>query len=242
MDLSSRLDSLQKRIAAACSRAGRNPVEVMLLPVTKGVPAETIRAAAELGLAVFGESKVQEARLKISACPSRFRWHMLGHLQSNKCRDAVHFFEMIQSVDGLAIAQEINKWAEKAGKDMPVLLEVNVAGESTKFGYRPDRLLAELMELNALRRIEIRGLMTIAPWTPEPEKVRPVFHAMRELKNECEKILGAPLQHLSMGMSGDFEIAIEEGATLIRLGTALFGSRAPMKKALRSQDETETVG
>jgi pyridoxal phosphate enzyme (YggS family) len=242
MDLASRLDSIQKRIAAACGKAGRDPAGVMLLAVTKGIPPEAIRAAADLGLAVFGESKVQEARLKISTCPSRYRWHMIGHLQSNKCRDAVHFFEMIQSVDSLAIAQEINKWAEKAAKDMPVLLEVNVAGESSKFGYHPEELLKELAELNALRKIEIHGLMTIAPWAEEPEKVRPVFRKLRELKLECEKILGAPLQQLSMGMSGDFETAIEEGATIVRVGTALFGPRAEVKKALRSRDETETVG
>jgi pyridoxal phosphate enzyme (YggS family) len=242
MDLASRLDSLQKKIRAACDRVGRDPAQVTLLAVTKGVPPEMIRAAADLGLNVFGENKVQEARLKISACPSRYRWHMIGHLQSNKCRDAVHFFEMIQSVDSLAIAREINKWAEKAGKDMPVLLEVNVAGESSKFGYRPEQLLAELGELNALRRIEIQGLMTIAPWTEEPEKVRPIFGKLAEIKSGCEKILGAPLAHLSMGMSGDFEIAVEEGATIVRVGTALFGARAQLKKALRSQDQTETVG
>src|SRR5215212_5755417 len=199
MDLASRLDSLQKQITAACAKAGRDPADVLLLPLTKGVPPEMIRSAAELGLAVFGESKVQEARLKISTCPSRYRWHMIGHLQSNKCRDAVHFFEMIQSVDSLAIAQEINKWAEKSARDVPVLLEVNVAGESSKFGYRPEQLLAELMALNALRKIEIHGLMTIAPWTDEPERARPIFRRLRELKMECEKILGAPLEHLSMG-------------------------------------------
>src|SRR3954454_12168036 len=242
MDLASRLDSIQKKIREACGRVGRDPAQVTLLAVTKGVPPEMIRAAADLGLNVFGENKVQEARLKISACPSRYRWHMIGHLQSNKCRDAVHFFEMIQSVDSLAIAREINKWAEKAGKDMPVLLEVNVAGESSKFGYRPEQLLAELGELNALRRIEIQGLMTIAPWAEEPEKVRPVFGKLAEVKIECENKLGAPLTHLSMGMSGDFEIAVEEGATIVRVGTALFGARAQLKKTLRSQDETETVG
>jgi pyridoxal phosphate enzyme (YggS family) len=242
MDLASGLDSIQKRITAACGRAGRDPAQVTLLAVTKGVPPEMIRAAADLGLNLFGENKVQEAKLKVSACPSRYRWHMIGHLQSNKCRDAVHFFEMIQSVDSLAIAREINKWAEKAGKDMPVLLEVNVAGESSKFGYRPEQLLAELGELNALRRIEIHGLMTIAPWTDEPEKVRPVFAKLAALKTECETILGAPLAQLSMGMSGDFEIAVEEGATIVRVGTALFGARAQVRKALRSQDETETVG
>jgi len=122
-------------------------------------------------------------------------------------------------------AEEINRRSEQAAKTMPILLEVNAAGEASKFGYRPENLLAELRSINALARLEIHGLMTIAPWTPEPEKARPVFRQLRELKSECEQILGAPLPHLSMGMTGDFEVAIEEGATLIRVGTALFGPR-----------------
>ena len=137
---------------------------------------------------------------------------------------------MIQSVDTLALAQEIDRRAAQAAKTMPILLEVNIAGEGGKFGYNPDDLLKELAQINALKRIEIQGLMTIAPWTPEPEKVRPVFRQLRELRVRCEQILGAPLPHLSMGMSGDFEVAIEEGATLLRIGTALFGPRSGAKK------------
>jgi pyridoxal phosphate enzyme (YggS family) len=136
---------------------------------------------------------------------------------------------MIQSVDGLALAQEISKRAEAAAKTMPLLLEVNVAGESSKFGYPPERLLADLKELNALPRLEIQGLMTVPPWSAEPEPARPHFRRLRELKAQCEQILGAPLPHLSMGMTGDFEIAIEEGATIVRLGTALFGRRTRVK-------------
>jgi pyridoxal phosphate enzyme (YggS family) len=132
---------------------------------------------------------------------------------------------MIQSVDSLALAQEINKWADRSAKTMPILLEVNVAGESSKFGYPPARLLEEFLQINDLKKIEIHGLMTVAPWTPDPEKVRPVFRRLRELKQECEQRLGAPLPHLSMGMSGDFEVAIEEGATMVRVGSALFGPR-----------------
>ncbi|MBI5775462.1 MAG: YggS family pyridoxal phosphate-dependent enzyme [Verrucomicrobia bacterium] len=230
MSLADNLDSIQQRIRAACARAGRDPADVTLLAVAKNHPPETVRAAAELGLALFGENRVQEAKAKIPLCPDRLRWHMIGHLQSNKCRDAVHFFEMIQSVDSLALAQEINKSCDKAAKTMPVLLEVNIAGEGSKFGYSPAQLLAELAQINALPRLEIHGLMTIAPWTPEPEKVRPVFRRLRELKTQCEQILGAPLPHLSMGMSGDFEIAIEEGATLVRIGSALFGPRPRQDK------------
>ena len=225
MSLAGNLEKVERRIADACARSGRNPTEVQLVAVTKGHPPEAIREAADLGLTLFGENKVQEAKVKISRCPGRLRWHMIGHLQSNKVRDAVHFFEMIQSVDSLSLAEEINRWADRGAKTMPILLEVNVAGESSKFGYRPDRLLAELAQINALPKIEIHGLMTIAPWTPEPEKVRPVFRRLRELKAECDAILGAPLPHLSMGMSGDLEVAVEEGATMVRIGSALFGPR-----------------
>lgn len=141
---------------------------------------------------------------------------------------------MIQSVDSLHLAGEIHTCAEKAARTMPVLLEVNIAGESSKFGYSPERLLDELKAVNALSRIEIHGLMTIAPWTPTPEKVRSVFRRLRELKSRCEDMLGAPLAHLSMGMTGDFEVAIEEGSTLVRIGTALFGER---KAAFKEGEE-----
>jgi pyridoxal phosphate enzyme (YggS family) len=225
MDLAANFNRLQARIAAACGRAGRSPDSVTLLAVSKGQPPEAVRAAAELGLAVFGENRVQEARVKIPECPNRLRWHMIGHLQSNKARDAAHWFGMIESVDSLALAEELDKWSDKQAKTLPVLLEVNIAGEASKFGYPPARLLAELPRINALKHLEIHGLMTIAPWTAEPEKVRPCFRQLRELREECGQILGAPLPHLSMGMSGDFEVAIEEGATIIRVGTALFGAR-----------------
>ena len=225
MSLAENLVSIQQRIVAACARAGRDVGSVTLMAVSKGMSPEVVREAAECGLTLFGESKVQEAKVKISQCPGRLRWQMIGHLQSNKCRDAVQLFEMIQSVDSLALAQEINKWAVKEAKTMPVLLEVNLAGESTKFGFKPEQLLAELEMMNALPKIEIHGLMMIAPWTPEPEKVRPIFRQLRELKTQCEEKLGAPLPQLSMGMSGDFEVAIEEGATMVRVGTSLFGSR-----------------
>jgi pyridoxal phosphate enzyme (YggS family) len=207
MDFLSNLNAVQQRIDAACARVGRDPASVTLLAVSKGQPPEAVRAAADAGLVLFGESKVQEAKAKIPLCPGKLRWQMIGHLQSNKCRDAVHFFEMIQSVDSLSLAQEINKCANNAAKTMPILLEVNIAGESSKFGYRPEQLLSELEQINALPKIEIHGFMTIAPWTDEPEKVRPIFKRLRELKTECEQILGAPLPQLSMGMSGDFEIA-----------------------------------
>jgi len=229
MSLADNLAVVQQRIAAAGARGGRDPGSITLLAVTKSQPPEMVRAAADCGQILFGENKVQEAKAKIPLCPSRLRWHFIGHLQSNKCRDAVEWFEMIQSVDSLPLAQEISKRAGQAAKTMPILLEVNVAGEASKFGYQPEQLLAELKEINALPRIEIHGLMTVPPWSEEPEKTQPYFRRLRELKLECEQMLGAPLPHLSMGMSGDFEVAIEEGATIVRIGTALFGPRPTAK-------------
>ena len=225
MDFEANLKAVRQRIEAACARAGREPGSVTLVAVTKSQSPEAVCEAAALGLSLFGENKVQEAKAKIPLCPGRLRWHMVGHLQTNKCRDAVGLFEMVQSVDSLHLAEELNKRAEQAAKTMPVLLEVNAVGEASKFGCRPEQLLADLGRLNALPRLEIHGLMTVPPWALDPEKVRPVFRQMRELKEQCEQLLGAPLPHLSMGMTGDFEVAIEEGATMVRLGTALFGAR-----------------
>jgi hypothetical protein len=196
MELDERLHGIRERISAACELAGRDPAEVMLLPVSKNHSANAVRELTHHGCRVFGESKIQEAKLKISACPGNLEWHLIGHLQSNN-----------------------------AAKDMPVLLEVNVAGEGSKYGFNPAELLDVLEPINDLPRLEIHGLMTLAPWVPEAEKVRPIFQRLRELKEACEQKLGAPLQHLSMGMSGDFEVAIEEGATIVRIGTALFGPR-----------------
>ena len=232
MPLAENLAAVQARIAAACGRSGRDPAEVTLLAVSKNHPADAVAEAVGLGLTTFGENRVQEAKAKIPLSPSRARWHFIGHLQSNKARDAVALFGTIESVDSLALAEEINKWAGQSAKTVPVLLEVNVAGEATKFGFTPDRLLAELERINALPKIEIHGLMTIAPWSPEPERARSVFRGLRELNESCGKILGAPLTQLSMGMSGDFEVAIEEGATLVRVGTALFGERPKLKKQM----------
>lgn len=236
MDLAENYNSVRRRIVDACARAGRDPSSVQLVAVSKGHTSETVQAAADLGISLFGENRVQEARAKIPLCPGRLRWHMIGHLQTNKARDALSLFEMIQSVDSLHLAAELDRWAERLGRTVPVLLEVNVAGESTKYGYNPETLLAELQSLNALKRLEIVGLMTMAPWTSEPERVRPVFRRLREMKLQCEQILGAPFEHLSMGMTSDFEVAIEEGATIVRIGTALFGERCR-----RNADSAETT-
>jgi pyridoxal phosphate enzyme (YggS family) len=239
MDLADNFETIRRRIGEACARAKRNPADVQLLAVTKGHGPDTIAAAADVGQSLFGENKVQEAKAKIPLCPGRLRWHMIGHLQSNKCRDAVQLFDMLEGVDSLALATEINKQAERLAKTMPILLEVNVAGESSKFGYKPDALLTEFMQINALPKIEIHGLMTVPPYSPNPERSREYFRQLRALKTKCEEILGAPLPHLSMGMSADFEIAIEEGATIVRIGTALFGPRSYAKTKRDSADETQ---
>ena len=225
MNFAENLHSIQQRLAAACGRAGRAVSSVTLLAVSKSHPPETIHAAVAAGQWLFGENKIQEAKAKIPLGPGKARWQFIGHLQSNKVRDAVELFELIQGVDSLAVAQEISKRAEQAGKTMPILVEVNVAGEGSKFGYAPERLLAELNALSALPRLEIRGLMAIPPYAPEAEKSRPYFQKLRELKTQAKQALGLALPELSMGMSGDFEIAIEEGATMVRVGTALFGER-----------------
>lgn len=234
MPLAENLAVVQSRIANACARANRPPSEVTLLAVSKNHPAETVTEAVRLGLTLFGENRVQEAKAKIPLSPGRARWHFIGHLQSNKARDAVALFETIESVDSLALASELQKQAEKQAKTVKMLLEVNVAGESSKFGWNPERLLAELVQINAFPRLELHGLMTVAPYVTDAEKVRLVFRRLRELRDRCADALGAPLPVLSMGMSGDLEVAVEEGATLVRVGTALFG---PRPKVLREESE-----
>ncbi len=235
MDLAENLANIQQRVRAACDRAGRDPASVELMAVSKNHPAESVRAMASLGIRLFGENRVQEGRIKIPQCPGHLRWHLIGHLQTNKARDAVQCFQMIQSVDSLRLAEELQKRAEGAAKTVPILIEVNVAGESTKFGYAPAALLRDIEALNALRRLEVHGLMCMAPYAVDPERVRPVFRRCRELAREVEQVLGAPLGVLSMGMSGDFEVAIEEGSTLVRIGTALFGER-PRRPAEPADD------
>lgn len=230
MSLAENLERVRRRIAEACARAGRDPASVTLMAVSKNQPPERVAEAAGLGLGLFGENRVQEARAKIPLCPGRLQWHFIGHLQSNKARDAVAAFGMIQSVEGLALAAEIQKQAEKQARQAPVLLEVNVAGESSKHGWNPERLLAEFDEANRFTRLEIHGLMTVAPYAVDPERVRPVFRRLRELRDRCAERLGAPLPVLSMGMSGDLEVAVEEGATMVRVGSALFGPRPKLAR------------
>jgi pyridoxal phosphate enzyme (YggS family) len=217
--LAENVQRVRERMGKAAARAGRPGDDIVLLAVTKTVEPERVEQALEAGVTTFGESKVQEARQKMPLVSSRARWHMIGHLQTNKARDAVDLFELIHSVDSVKLASEINKWAERAGKTQRILLEVNVSGEASKFGLDPDALEATLEQINPMPRLEVRGLMTIAPFLEDVEKVRPYFRRLRELRDRFS------LTHLSMGMSHDFEVAIEEGATIVRIGTAIFGER-----------------
>ncbi|MDX2225813.1 MAG: YggS family pyridoxal phosphate-dependent enzyme [Verrucomicrobiae bacterium] len=224
-NLSTRLGEIRQRIAESAAKSGREADAVTLLAVTKKVPLEVLREARYLGLLLFGENKVQEAKVKIPELPANLRWHMIGHLQSNKARDAVHLFDMIHSVDSPALARDLNKWADHFSKTTKILLEVNVSGESSKFGLPPETLPATAEMINALPRLECHGLMTLAPYAEDPEKSRPHFARLRELRDHLESTLGLRLPVLSMGMSGDYQVAIEEGSTLVRIGTALFGKR-----------------
>jgi pyridoxal phosphate enzyme (YggS family) len=223
-DFPSRLAEIEELIARAAKRASREPSEIELVAVTKTHPADAVREALRAGLTHFGENKVQEARGKIEDV-GRGVWHLIGHLQTNKAKDAVRLFDSIDSVDRPELATEINHRAEAVGKIQNVLLQVNVARESAKFGCTPENARELAETINALPRLCLNGLMTIAPYADDPEKSRPHFAALRELRDKIETGTGLKLPVLSMGMSGDFEIAIEEGGTSVRIGTALFGER-----------------
>jgi pyridoxal phosphate enzyme (YggS family) len=241
-ELQENLTRIRSRIDQACERSGRQPDSVRLMAVSKNQLPERVAEAVSAGLTLFGENRIQEAKLKIPLCPGQLEWHFIGHLQSNKSRDAVSLFQVVQGVDSLALAEELQKQSIKQARSLPILLEINVAGESSKFGWNPDRLLAELLQLNALNRLEVHGLMTIAPYAVDPEQVRPIFRRLRELRDRCTDLLGAPLPVLSMGMSGDLEVAIEEGATLVRVGTALFGERPRRTEADTPPGASDSVG
>lgn len=224
------LERVREQIAQVAAKAGRSDEDVELVAISKTYGAEKIREAVEAGQSLFGESRVQEARAKIPELPSNLRWHFVGHLQKNKIRHALPLFELIHSVDSLALAQDANRIAEEEGMHPRVLLEVNVAGEGSKFGFKPDTLRTEMETLLALNRLSIEGLMTIPPLAPEAEGSRKYFVALRELRDALETEFRAKLPHLSMGMTNDFAIAIEEGATLVRVGTAIFGERRRAKR------------
>lgn len=220
-----RLARIRERMAAACGRAGRNPDEVRLLAVSKTQPPERVAEAFRAGLTVFGENRVQEAAAKIPLCPSPLEWHLIGHLQGNKAKAAVSLFQMIHSVDSVALLDRINRLCEEAGRDMPVCLEINVSGEASKFGMPPEEVPAALEQAVSMMRVSVVGLMTMPPYAEDPGRARHFFQTLRALRDRCRAQTGFDLPELSMGMSHDFEVAIEEGATWIRVGSALFGER-----------------
>lgn len=219
------LAEVRRRIQAACERVGRRPEDVRLLTVSKTRGPECIQEAAACGLTFFGENRVQEAKQKIPLCPTALTWHLIGHLQTNKVKDAVNLFHLIQAVDSLKLLMAIETAAEATGRVMPVFLEVNVSGESSKFGLAPEAVPDILQAANDLRRVEIQGLLTMPPLAEDPEHARPFFHILREHRDRWRQETGFELRELSMGMSHDFEVAVEEGATWVRLGSILFGKR-----------------
>ena len=219
------LERVLSNVAQAAAKAGRNRGDVQLIAVSKKQDAEKVRAAFDAGQPIFGESRVQEARAKIPLLPSAVRWHFIGHLQRNKIRHALPLFELFHSVDSLALAQDVERIAEEVGLRPRVFLEVNVAGEGSKIGFTPAALSEQMEQLLSLVRLNIEGLMIIPPVAPDPEESRQYFVMLREMRDEVEREFDLKLPELSMGMSNDYAIAIEEGATFVRVGTAIFGAR-----------------
>lgn len=227
--LQANLDAIRSRIDAACRAAGRDPGEVRLLPVTKTVDAGRLRLAHALGLRQFGENKVQEALGKSEALADLpdLRWVLIGHLQTNKARYAARFADEFQALDSLRVAQALDTQLQSRGRAIDVLVQVNTSGEDTKFGLAPDEVPGFVRQLPAFSSLRVRGLMTLALFSDDAARVRPCFVRLRELRDRLRQEApdGIAMDDLSMGMSGDFELAIAEGATTVRVGTALFGSR-----------------
>ena len=220
------LARIRRRMADAAARAGRDEKDVRLVAVSKTKPVAMMKEAIQAGVRILGENYVQEAIPKIEAIDLDVQFHFIGHLQSKKARQVVPHFSMIHSVDSVKLAEEISKRSLAAGKVMDILIQVNVAGEESKFGIRPEELRPLLEQIAPLEGVAVKGLMTMPPYFDQPERVRPFFGVLRELAGSLEgKVEGVTLEELSMGMSGDFEVAIEEGATLVRVGTSIFGER-----------------
>jgi hypothetical protein len=219
------LESVRQAIAGAAVRAGRDPSLVRLVAVSKTHPAAAVCGAVDAGQTCFGESRVQEALPKIASLPEGLEWHFIGHLQTNKIRKALPAFTLFHGVDSVEVARQMDRIAGELGLCPEILLEVNVSGEETKFGFRPGVLRSGIGELLALPNVRVRGLMTMAPYSEDPGVARRVFSALRLLRDELAAETGCPLAELSMGMSGDFEAAVEEGSTLVRVGSSIFGDR-----------------
>ncbi len=226
MSIAARLESVRERIARAAARAGRVPSSVTIVGVTKGRSVSQIAEAMEAGLQEIGENRVQEALPKIASIGGGAKWHMVGHLQRNKARAAAGVFDVIHSVDSVRLAEAVGRAAHEAGRLVQVLIQVNVSGELTKHGIVPSLAAGLAQEMRRVPGIEPVGLMTIAPLAEDPERARQVFRALRLLRDEIRSEEGGPgLRELSMGMSDDFEVAVEEGATMVRIGRLIFGER-----------------
>lgn len=245
VDIEANLRHVQRRIAEAAGRAGRDPAEIILVAVTKMFTVNHVQAAYELGVRHFGENRVYEAAEKIpifnqwleeKPTLSPITWHMVGHLQSRKAKDAIQLFDIVHSVDTLKLAKHLDRLCGPEGKIISILLEANVSGEEGKYGFalerweedekQRERFFAIVEEILALPQVEVQGLMTVAPIVADPEEARPHFERLRRLRNAlAERFPGEHWRHLSMGMTDDFEVAIEEGATMVRIGRAIFGER-----------------
>jgi pyridoxal phosphate enzyme (YggS family) len=219
------LRQVTQRIAEACAETGRKPDDITILAVTKGHSAGTVQAAVRAGLTNIGENRVQEADEKISELGKIARWHMIGHLQTNKVKKAVELFDVIQSIDSLRVAEEINKRAGEAGKLIECYIEINSSGEEQKTGVDPSETLQLITQVRSLSNIKLSGLMTVGPLTESEESIRKSFVLCRGLFKKGRDTVGEQFANLSMGMSSDFELAIAEGSTMIRVGTAIFGAR-----------------
>lgn len=225
-EITANLQEVSERILRACERAGRNRSEVELIAVSKTFPAEAVMQAVEAGQLVFGESRLQEAEPKMEVLPDRLRWHFIGRVQRNKVRRILARFEVVHAVDSLRLAAYMDGIARELGLFPEVFLQVNVGGELSKGGFDPEELRGDMESLLALRNLSILGLMCIPPQAPDAESARTWFVKLRELRDQLESEFKVPLPALSMGMSGDFETAIEEGATHVRVGSSIFGKRA----------------
>jgi hypothetical protein len=235
--LATNLTRVERRIAEAANRVGRSAAEITLVAVTKTQPQEVLRAAYELGLRNFGENRVEEAESKFDLLPNDVTWHMIGHIQSRKARRVADRFDMVHSIDRVDLAQRLDRFCAGHAEPLPVLLEFNVTGEASKFGFAAHRwtdptaqesLLADVAEILTLPQLAVQGLMTMAPVVSDPEQTRPVFARLRQLRDDLARIFPeANWSHLSMGMTDDFEVAIEEGATMVRVGRAIFAPELP---------------
>ncbi|MFY9311782.1 MAG: YggS family pyridoxal phosphate-dependent enzyme [Tepidanaerobacteraceae bacterium] len=225
--LKQNIQQIKKRIEAAAERSGRNPEEIYLIAVTKNFSAELIQEAVDNGIVFLGENRVQEAKSKVDLVKGNIEWHLIGHLQRNKVKTAIDIFTMIQSLDSWRLAEEIQKRAQQADKVIDVLVQVNIGSEETKYGIDPDDTEVFIEKVATLPNLKVRGLMAIAPFKENPEDVRAYFRHLREIFQSIKEksIENVSMEYLSMGMSNDFEVAIEEGANMVRIGTGIFGTR-----------------